>query len=79
MQLFQHQQFSSGADLAKLFVEALHKSKTSVNKDIVANLTEIMAKIPRSAPERQTFIMTALRYHMKLCDHQLQFKKVKRN
>ncbi len=69
MQLFQHQQFSSGADLAKLFVEALHKSKTSVNKDIVANLTEIMAKIPRSAPERQTFIMTALRYHMKLCDH----------
>ena len=58
--LFQHQQHSSGADLAKLYVEVLQKAKMKVRKDIINNLADMMSKIPTTAPERQTFLMTAL-------------------
>ncbi|KAK4009808.1 Golgi to ER traffic protein 4 homolog [Daphnia magna] len=60
MLLFQHQQHSSGADLAKLYVEVLQKAKLNVQKDIINNLADMMSKIPSSAPERQAFLMAAL-------------------
>lgn len=60
MLLFQHQQHASGADLAKLYVEVLLKTKMKVRKDIVNNLADMMSKIPPNAPERQAFLMTAL-------------------
>lgn len=58
--LFKYQQHSSGADLAKLYVEVLKKSKTSVLEDVVSHLGELMSMIPSVAPERQVFVMTAL-------------------
>lgn len=58
--LLQHQQHASGADLAKLYVEVLVKAKLKVRKDIVDSLASMMSKIPPTAPERQTFLMSAL-------------------
>lgn len=60
MLLFKHQQHTSGADLAKLYVEVLLKAKMKVQKDIVNNLADMMSKIPSSAPEREAFLMSAL-------------------
>lgn len=59
--LFQHNQTSSGADLSKLYVEALMKSKASVKTNVVFQLGEMMSRIPSTAPERQAFISSALR------------------
>lgn len=58
--LFEHQQFSSGADLAKLYVEVLQKAKMSVSKEIVTRLASLMSRIPPAAPERQAFLVAAL-------------------
>lgn len=60
MLLFQYQQYTSGADLAKLYVEVLKKSKRSVSTNEAKRLADLMAKIPSTAPERQSFLMTAL-------------------
>lgn len=60
--LFEHQQTSSGADLAKLFVEVLLKAKTKVEKDVVEKVADLMAKIPPTAPERQAVLMLALNW-----------------
>lgn len=62
MLLFEHQQTSSGADLAKLFVEVLLKAKTKVEKDVVEKVADLMAKIPPTAPERQAVLMLALNW-----------------
>ena len=60
MLLFEHLQYSSGADLAKLYVDVLQNSKMSVTKDIVSNLADLMSKIPPAAPERHLFVTAAL-------------------
>ena len=60
--LFEYQQTSSGADLAKLFVEVLQNSKMAVGKEIVTKLADLMTRIPPNAPERQAFLMTALNW-----------------
>jgi len=59
---FEHQQTSSGADLAKLFVEVLLKAKMKVDKDVVDKVVDLMAKIPPSAPERQAMLTSALNW-----------------
>jgi len=63
--LFEHRQTSSGADLAKLFVEVLQKAKTKVERDVVEKVANLMAKIPPSAPERQAVLMSALNWSEK--------------
>ena len=60
--LFEHEQNSSAADLAKLFVEVLVKSQTKVRSDIVDKLAALMSKIPAAAPERTGFLMSALNW-----------------
>jgi len=60
--LFDHNQHSSAADLAKLFVEVLQKSKAKVTKDTVDKLAIMMSKIPPVAPERQAFLMAAINW-----------------
>lgn len=58
--LIQHNQNSSGADLAKLFVEVLQKAKVKIRKDVLERLADLMSKIPTTAPERQVFLSSAL-------------------
>ena len=40
----------------------LKKSKRSVSVNETKRLAELMAKIPQSSPERQSFLMTALNW-----------------
>ena len=40
----------------------LKKSKRSVSINETKRLAELMAKIPQSSPERQSFLMTALNW-----------------
>lgn len=60
--LFQHQQHSSGADLAKLYVEVLQKGKIKIRNDVLKRLADLMSKIPPAAPERQVFLMSAINW-----------------
>jgi len=58
--LFDHEQNSSGADLAKLFVEVLHRCKAPIEVETVNRLATMLSRIPAAAPERQAFLVRAI-------------------
>ncbi|XP_046735326.1 Golgi to ER traffic protein 4 homolog [Diprion similis] len=67
--LLQHDQQASGADLGILFVDALVKSETEPSQLYFEKLTNLFGLMNPTAPERETFLLEALRWSLKGSDY----------
>lgn len=60
----EHNQQSSGADLAILYVEVLVKSNTKAGEAQFSTLANLFQMISAEVPERETFLANALRWSL---------------
>uniref|UniRef100_A0A1B6MMB8 Golgi to ER traffic protein 4 homolog n=1 Tax=Graphocephala atropunctata TaxID=36148 RepID=A0A1B6MMB8_9HEMI len=60
--LLQHDQHTSGADLAILLVDVLVKSETDVFEHQITRLAQLFSLIPPEVAEREVFLGSALRW-----------------
>ncbi|XP_012257448.1 Golgi to ER traffic protein 4 homolog [Athalia rosae] len=67
--LLQHDQQASGADLGILLVDALVKSESQPSQLYFEKLTNLFSWMSKTAPERETFLIEALRWSVKGTDY----------
>ncbi|KAJ9600818.1 hypothetical protein L9F63_001030 [Diploptera punctata] len=63
--LLSHDQQTSGADLAILFVDVLNKSDASTSDEQFNKLSRLFGMISSDVPERDTFLASALQWSVK--------------
>ncbi|KAK3579538.1 hypothetical protein CHS0354_028370 [Potamilus streckersoni] len=67
--LLQHNQHSSGADLAMLVIEVLNAAKYTVTEDTTDKVVSLLRYMDPNAPERLPYLNAAIRWTMKVDNH----------